>query len=174
MTESEVEPISTRPAAIAMWISYAVGGLGVFLAFSVTEAAEQVEALCLWSFSGLGILSFVRPGLLHRSDAARMDWDQGRRNNFQIEVGLANASWGLVALAAVEWDWGVAAQSAVVLIFGLYLLQAFGLHALSMVQGDEDRGASGWASALATAAFAVVMCYFAVNGLNEAGLEPFA
>ena len=165
--------VSERPAVVAMWLSYAVGGLGMFLAFSATEPAEQLEAVCLWSVGGLGVLSFVRHAVLHRSDAVRMGWDLGRRNNFQIEVGLANLAWGAVAIAAVAFDWGVAAQAVVVLVFGLYLLLAFGLHAISMLQGDEDRGAAGWSGAAATAVIGAAMCYFAVNALRDGGLEPF-
>jgi len=67
------------------------------------------------------LLSFVRHSLLHRSDAARMGWDYGRRNNFQIEVGLANLAWGLVAVLAVVLNWGLAVQSATWLTMGFYL-----------------------------------------------------
>ena len=35
-----------------------------------------------------------------------MHWDYGRRNDFQIEVGLADLSWGLVGLTAWFLDWG--------------------------------------------------------------------
>ena len=47
-------------------------------------------SVALWSVGALGVAAFVRHAVLHRSDAARMGWDLGRRNNFQIEVGMAS------------------------------------------------------------------------------------
>ena len=50
------------------------------------------------------------------------------RDNFQIEVGMANLAWGLVAIASVLLDWGTYAQAALTLVFGLYLLFAASIH----------------------------------------------
>ena len=42
-----------------------------------------------------------------------MKWDPGgRTDNFQIEVGMANLAWGVVAIASVLLDWGTYAQAA--------------------------------------------------------------
>ena len=51
--------------------------------------------------------AFVRHAVLHRSDAARMGWDLGRRNNFQIEVGMASGL-AYFAIAALN-DAGIKA-----------------------------------------------------------------
>ena len=50
-----------------------------------------------------------------------MGWDLGRRNPFQIEVGLANLAWGILAILAVVLDWGIVAEGAALMVFGLYL-----------------------------------------------------
>jgi hypothetical protein len=107
--------------------------------------------VCLFAVGVLGVVSFIRHSIFHRSDAARMKWDIGRTDNFQIEVGLANLAWGVVGLAAVAWDWGVAAQAAITGVFGLYLLSAASLHAGILVRGPADERRSA-APAIATGA----------------------
>jgi hypothetical protein len=161
------------PSTVAMWVGYAFGAVGVFLAFARPTATEALEPVAIWSVGGLGVVSFVRHALLHRSDAARMGWDVGRRNNFQIEVGLANLAWGLVALAAVGWAWGVAAEAAVALVFAVYLLSAFVLHVISILGRSENRSAvAAWASAAATLLIGALLAYFALAAANDAGLSP--
>lgn len=174
MTETARPTPSTKPAMVAMWISYALGGLGFFLGFAESNPVDGLEPVVLWSVGALGVASFVRHAVLHRSDAARMGWDLDRRNNFQIEIGMANLAWGLVALAAVAWCWGVAAQAAVTLVSGLYLLQAFALHVMSIRDGSEDRrGKAAWGPALATLLMAAGLAYFAIAALDHAGIKPF-
>ena len=127
-----------------------------------------------YALGGLGVAAFVRHAVLHRSDAAPMGWDLGRRNNFQIEVGMANLAWGLVALGAVAWDWGVTAQAAVTLVFALYLVQAFVLHLVSIRDQSEARaGRAAWGAALATLAMAGGLAYFAIAALDQARIKPF-
>lgn len=159
---------SPVPAAVAMWASYAIAGYGLVVAGQASNATEAMEPVSLWAVGALGVLSFVRHALLHRSDAARMGWDLGRRNNFQIEVGMANLAWGLAALGAVAFDWGVNAQAAITLVFAMYLLQAFVLHVISALDGSEDRhGTKAWGPTLATLALAVMLGYFAVAALQQ-------
>lgn len=157
-----------------MWVSYAFGAVGFFLAFWRSTPTEALEPVVIWVVGGLGVVSFVRHALLHRSDAARMGWDIGRRNNFQIEVGLANLAWGLVALASVAWDWGVAAQAALTLVLALYLLSAVVLHVISVLGGSESRSAvAAWVSSGATLLIVVLLAYFAVRAARDAGISPF-
>jgi hypothetical protein len=151
---------------VAMWVGYVFGGLGFFLGFSKSSS--------IWSVGALGVASFVRHAVFHRSDAARMGWDMGRRNNFQIEVGMANLAWGLLAFGAVAWDWGVAAEAAITLVFAVYLLQAFALHLVSVMEGSEGRrGRSAVGPLLATLVMAGVLAYFAVAALSDASIKPF-
>ena len=85
-------------------------------------------------------MSFVRHSVFHRSDAARMGWDYGRRNDFQIEVGLANLAIGATGIAAWALGWGVHAEGTVVVVFGLYLLGAALLHGSEI---KDIRGGGG-------------------------------
>lgn len=110
-------------SARLMFATYVAGGVGI--ALSLTTLQQQPPSLsigCLLAVGLTGILSFVRHSIFHRSDAARMGWDLGRRNNFQIEVGLANLAWGLAAVAAVALGWGMRAEATTFIVFGFYLL----------------------------------------------------
>ena len=145
-----------------MIATYVVGGVGLALAFNAMAAGDTSTGAA-WASAvavgGSGLLSFVRHSIFHRSDAARMRWDYGSRNDFQIEVGLANLAWGVVGIAAWALDWGVEAQGAVILVFGLYLLFAGILH-LSEAFAPQAAGGHRYASTVATFAFAsaLVVC----------------
>lgn len=160
-----------RPSRLLMILGYVVGGIGLALGFS-EGASEAIEPVALWSVGLLGIVSFVRHSIFHRSDAARMKWDLGRTNNFQIEVGMANLAWGLAALAAVIWDWGVAAQAGITLVFGLYLLQTAVLHIGILVRGPQPQRRSP-GPALATTVMAGALIAFGLAALANASIAPF-
>lgn len=170
----EVEPAGREPSALLMFIGYALGGTGIFLGFGAGSRAQALSWVVLFSVGALGVVSFVRHALFHRSDAARMGWDLGRRNNFQVEVGMANLAWGLVAIAAVLWNWGLAAQAAITFIFSIYLFQAAILHVISVFSADERRSGKGaWLAVSATLLLAALLCYFAIAALHEAAVSPF-
>ena len=121
--DSRATGADPRPSAWVMWATYAVGAIGVFLGFgSVNGDPPTLTWGVLLAVGAAGLLSFVRHSLLYRSDAARMGWDYGRRHNFQIEVGLANLAWGMVAVLAVVLHWGLAVEAAMCLTMGGYLL----------------------------------------------------
>ncbi len=148
--------------AISRWLmraTYAVGGIGLFVSFWLMSSGNR-EAAAAWASAvavgGAGLLSFVRHSVFHRSDAARMNWDLGRRNDFQIEVGLANLAWGVTGVAAWALDWGTRAEGGITIVFGLYLLGAAVLHASELRQPEES-GGGRLAPTLATAAFAVML-----------------
>ncbi len=173
--DEDVTRPSKVPATVAMWLGYALAGIGFALAGSQSSPANALEPVVIWSVGALGVISFVRHALLHRSDAARMGWDLGRRNNFQVEVGMANLAWGLAAIGAVAFDWGVRAEAAITLLFAIYLLQAFVLHVISRFDGSEDRrGAASWVPTIATLALTVALAYYAIAALSDAGVKPFA
>ncbi len=130
-----------RPSAYVMYATYALGAIGLFLGFSTVLGDPPTLSLAtLFGVGGVGILSFVRHSLLHRSDAARMHWDYGKRNNFQIEVGLANLAWGVVAVLAVVLAWGLAVQAAMFLTMGIYLTS---VAAMQLVAPGGQRRAVG-------------------------------
>ncbi len=122
-----------------MATTYIVGAIGVFIGFKgLSSNPPTMRWGTLLAVGGGGVLSFVRHSLLHRSDAARMRWDLGRRNNFQIEVGLANLAWGLAAIIVVALNLPIATQAAVCLTMGIYLFAVFVMQLL--FPGGQRRG----------------------------------
>ncbi len=115
------DKVSTTPASVLMWLTYVIGGIGAFIGFyTINLDPPSLTIPALLSVGVTGILSFLRHSIYNRSDAVRGGWDYGTRNNFQIEVGLANLAWGIYAIVAVIFDWGLMAISASFLISGAY------------------------------------------------------
>jgi hypothetical protein len=117
----------------------------------------------------VGLLAFVRHFLFHESDAKRLEWES-IRPEFQYEVGFANLAFALVAFLAYFGGWSVAAQVAVVLGYGLYLLQAALLHTWQSMHGGR-RLPRLLQSALPALAFSLLMIYLAVEAMIQAGLS---
>ncbi|MFT4592101.1 MAG: hypothetical protein ACI80M_001423 [Gammaproteobacteria bacterium] len=127
-----------RISQFLMTATLVVGAIGYFIGFSkiISDGAEAaVSPVALISVGVVGIISMLRHSVFHRSDAIRMGWDQGRRNNFQIEVGFANLAIGLPAILAVALSWGVAVEAAFVLAYALYFAQV-----TVLVLMDRDDG----------------------------------
>lgn len=159
-------PASPRPAVLLMIATYVLGAVGVFVGFSTLNASPpSLRWAALIAVGGAGVLSFVRHALFHRSDAARMGWSMGRRNNFQIEVGIANLAWGLVAILAAVLDWGLAAQAVTFLVFGLYL----GGCAIMLVTTPSAERTRPWRQVVGMAAFAVALLWLGFAGMAAAG-----
>ncbi len=130
----EAAPRTADPGISArlMLATYVAGGAGVATGiYTLQEQPPSLSLACPLAVGATGLLSFVRHAVFHRSDAARMGWDYGRRNNFQIEVGLANLAWGLVGILAVVLGWGLAAQAVTFLVFGVYLVSVVVLNLTS-------------------------------------------
>ncbi len=127
-----------RISKYLMLATYLIGGLGIFIGFSTVNDAPPSLSLAAILAAGVpGVLSWLRHSVFHRSDAKRMGWDLGHRNGFQIETGVANLSWGVMAILAVIFDWGIVAEGASILVFGLYLIGCSMMVALSP---RDDRG----------------------------------
>lgn len=102
MTTTEQQAVSSKPAMILMYLTYAFGAAGCFVGFlTVAKTPASLTLAALLAVGGAGGLSFLRHSIYHRSDAVRMGWDSGGRNNFQIEVGLANLAWALLTIIGV-------------------------------------------------------------------------
>ena len=115
------EQVSPRPSKILMLMTYVIGGIGYFVGiFTLQQDPPSLSIAALLAVAATGVLSFIRHAIYNRSDAVNGGWDYGQRNNFQIEVGLANLAWGVYAVLAVVFDWGLMAVSASFLISGLY------------------------------------------------------
>lgn len=161
MTEAKASP---RPASILMWATYIVGGIGVFIAIgTLQQDPPSLSVAALLSVTATGVLSFLRHAVYNRSDAVRGGWDYGTRNNFQIEVGLANLAWALYALVAVVLDWGLVAVSASFLISGLYF--AF-VTVFVIVTGDLRNRRIG--PLIGIAAWAVMVLWMGFAGMAAA------
>ena len=102
-----------RISQYLMLATYVIGGAGIVIGY--TTVYDDPPSLTLAALLGAGIpgvLSWLRHSVFHRSDAKRMGWDLGVRNGFQIETGLANLAWGVIAILAVGFDWGIVAEGA--------------------------------------------------------------
>ncbi len=159
-------PTHPRISKILMQVTCLVGGIGLFFGFNALSAGQihsAVQWVALWSVGGVGLLSFVRHAVFHRSDAVRMGWDLGKRNDFQLEVGFANLAWGLVALIASFLGWGTMALGSLILVFGIYMLQAAVLHLFDSGRNPQRLRAG---IQFINVAFAVFLLWFAFAVLS--------
>jgi hypothetical protein len=151
-----------RVSSGLMLATYVVGAVGIAVGFATLNSdPPSLSLACLLAVGGGGLLSFIRHSIFHRSDAARMGWDLGQRNNFQIEVGLANLAWGTVGIASVVMAWGLRAQAATFLTFGVYLL---GVAAMQVVSPGGPRRSIG--PLLGLASFGLMLCVLGVLGMR--------
>ena len=160
-TESADPAVSAR----LMLATYIVGGVGIAVGlYTLPMTPPSLTLACLLAVGGTGLLSFVRHSVFHRSDAARIGWDYGRRNNFQIEVGLANLAWGTVAVLAVALGWGLLTEAALFLVFGVYMLSVV---VMNLASGrEEGRRAPG--PLIGAASFAVMLLIVGTWGVTAA------
>jgi hypothetical protein len=143
-------------------------GVGVGI-WRLPDAASALEVVTPTAVGLVGLLTFVRHFLFHESDAKRLGWESNRAE-FQYEVGFANLAFAVVALLAYFGGWAVAAQVAMVLGYGLYLLQAPLLHTWQSVY-REGRLRRLVQRALSALAFSLLMNYIAVEAMIQEGLS---
>lgn len=164
-TPAHSPSISTTPASALMWLTYVIGGIGAVIGFyTISLDPPSLTIAAVLSVGVTGILSFLRHGVYNRSDAVRGGWDYGTRNNFQVEVGLANLAWGLFAIAAVIFGWGLMALSASFLISGAYF--AFVTLFVIVTSDLKDRKIG---PLIGIASWAAVMIILGILGVNAAG-----
>ncbi len=161
-----MDKADTRIAGVLMALTYAAGSAGVAIGLSTVNHHPPTLALAAFLSVGVGgFLSWLRHSIFHRSDAARMTWDLGERNPFQIEVGIANLAWSLLAFAAVGFDWGIVAEAASMLVFGFYLASV----ALMVLFGPKDESSKRpWGPVIGMAIFATLLIVVGVQGMNAA------
>jgi hypothetical protein len=160
-------PLSSNPriSKVLMQITWVIGGIGFWNAFNSLGSGDVESAtqwISAWAVGGVGLLSFVRHAVFHRSDALRMGWDYGARNDFQIEVGFANLAWGVVAIVGILQGWGTQALGALVLLVGIYMIQAAALHLLELKEAKQP---NRYGSKLANTAYALCMLWFGISAL---------
>lgn len=151
---------------ISMWLmnlTYVVGGIGLAIGYStVNDVPASLSLAALLAVGGSGVLSWLRHSVFHRSDAKRMGWDLGQRNNFQIEVGIANLAWGALAILAVIFDWGIAAEAASLIVFGVYLVGVATMLAVSRQEG----AARPWVNVIVMLVFGVGTTVLGILGMS--------
>lgn len=158
-------------ACVLHTLELIVGVIGVWVGLSLLpNAASALEVVTPTAVGLVGLLAFIRHFVFHESDAKRLGWESSTGAEFQYEVGFANLAFALVAFLAYFGGWAVAAQIAVVLGYGLYLLQATLLHTWQSVRG-EARLRRLLQSALPALVFSLLMIYLAVSAMVEAGLS---
>ena len=148
-----------------MQLTWIVGGIGLWNGFNSISSGDVESAtqwVSAWAVGGVGLLSFVRHAVFHRSDALRMGWDYGERNDFQLEVGFANLAWGAVAITGMYQRWDTQTLGAIVLLVGIYMLQAAVLHLLELKEAKNPR----YGSKLASTAYAVCMLWLGIKSLS--------
>jgi hypothetical protein len=167
ITEAPLTPRDQqRAAGITMALTYATGALGIGLAFSTVFSADpDLRWACLLAVGVAGVLSFVRHSLLDRGDAARMGWDNGKPNPFQVEVGLANLAWGILAILAVALSWGLAVYSACFLVFGIYMAAVTVFKVIRAAGGEPG----GWRPVVPAGSFAALLIIIGTAGMAAVG-----
>ncbi len=156
-----------------MYLTYVLGGGGFFLAGFESSADGALGVVTLLTVGGVGVASFLRHAVFARSDAARLGWDAEGGSNFQREVGFANLAFGAVATLSYFGDWGVGAQVAITLAYGLYLLQAAMLHLGELIARGERSIGALLRGGLMHLSIAVGLGYVALNAAEAASLAPF-
>ena len=91
-----------------------------------------------------------------------MGWNNGEMNPFQVEVGLANLAWGLLAVVAVALSWGLAVYSACFLVFGFYMAFVTGFKAIRSASGHPEE----WRTVIPAASFAALLIVIGSAGMS--------
>lgn len=158
------DPASSKKLMMA---TYVLGGACLAASIYYLGSDNSVDS-ANWAAATVavsGVISWVRHSVFHRSDAARMGWDLGRRNDFQIEVGLANLAWGLVCVAALALGWSSETKGAVVLVFGLYMAFAALLHIMNL-RNNASEGGGRFVPVAATTVFAGLLLWVGLAAVN--------
>jgi hypothetical protein len=157
---------SPKAAALLSRTTIAISAIGLFLAiYFFTDSSKNGIYVATFTLVGMvGIVSFLRHSIFYRSDQVRMGWHQDRPE-FQIEVGFANLAFGIAAIVAVVLDLGIAASSICLMVFGIYLACACGLHAREYINTKDQKKSP--IKVLITAYLAAILLTFAVLGLME-------
>jgi hypothetical protein len=159
---------SPRAAAMLSKSTIAISAIGLFLAiyFYIDDAKNGIYVATLTLVGLVGIVSFLRHSVFFRSDQVRMGWHQDRPE-FQIEVGFANLAFGIAAIVAVAMNLGIVACSMCLLIFGIYLACATGLHTRELINTKDQKKTP--AKVIITAYLTATLLAFAILGLMKTG-----
>jgi hypothetical protein len=151
-------------AAILGYTSMIIGSIGIFFGFFyLTQNPGLSIKIVTFSTVGIvGVLAFVRHFIFHKSDSIRLGWET-ERPEFGYEVGFANLAFGIIALITSTQNYALQTQSAIVLGYAIYLIQAGLLHGYLYFTDGKKSAARLWRSCLATLFYAGMMTYLAIR-----------
>jgi len=152
---------------LVSYVRYGLGGGGLYLAFSQmpSNIAQAVATATLFTVGIVGILSFVSHALLHEGDAKMIGFSS-KTPSFQFEVGFANLAFGAVAVLSYFQQWGIRANTALLLAYSLYLLQAGILHFIES-RRTKKMSQTNLIRALVTFGFSGAMLYIALQAIGS-------
>jgi hypothetical protein len=164
-----------KTTAVAVLAADAVMAFGFVVGFNQLGTQSPVDAIlpvALFSVGITGLLALVAALTGHRWSSGPPDDEPHALSPPTLDQGFAAFGIGLVAIAAVGWRWGVAAQAAVVAAQGLALLLAAERGVVLRLRDDPARP-STYRLCLLTPQ-AVLLVGFAWAALSDAGIRPFS
>lgn len=152
---------------LVSYIRYAIGGGGLYFALNQasTDIAQGIATATLFAVGVVGVLSFVSHTVLHEGDAKMIGFSS-KTPSFQLEVGFANLGFGVVAILSYYQQWGIQANTALLLAYALYLLQAGILHLVESRKKKKLRHAN-LVRACATFIFSGMMLYLVFQAVGS-------
>ncbi len=149
-------------ALALMIMTYLVGGVGIYLSFGrMGDAGGYLELLALTTVGIVGVLSFIRHVVFHKSDARRMGWETDRPD-WMFEVGFANLAFGFMGILGSLAHWGDRALVLIVLGYALYLFQAAMLHLYRFLTDAKRSPVRLWRSVLPATLYSGMMIWLAI------------
>ena len=159
-------------AAVALVVADLVAAFGYVVGFNQLATQSPVDAMLpvtLISVGLAGLLTTVAAVLgAERREVAPGDLLAPP----STEAGAAAFGLGLLAVAAVGWEWGTAAQAGLAAAAGLQLVLVAEVGVVLTVREAPARPHA--ARLTLAAAQAVLLLGFAGFGLADAGVAPFA
>jgi hypothetical protein len=162
-------------AHIIVILRIAIGTIG--LCFGYYELFDNrleaaLETITITAVAIVGLLSFVGHLIFHKSDARRLGWESDKPY-YQYEVGFAHLAFALVAIFAYFGNWGIAAQTLVVLGYALYLLQVGILYVWRSYSEHRIFTRYFLRHAIATLGYVGLMIYFVFSVMSATQLTLF-
>lgn len=148
-------------------IRYVVAGIGFFFGFyflSEGNLSLAIGIVALATVGIVGLISFISHVIFHKADAKRIGFEN-QNPGFQFEVGFANLALGLVAIVSYLANWGIIANTVLILTFAVYLFQAGILHTWKSFSGKEKNIGHFLKRGLVTFFYSGMMLFFAVTGI---------
>jgi len=176
MTRDGAGPTVVGASVIATDVVVAFGFVVGFNQLATQSPVDAILPIALFSVGLGGLLAFATALL-----ATALRTDVGDSDGVRVpsaldpptlDQGFAAFGLGLLAVAAVGWRWGVAAQAALVAAQGLALLLSAERGIVLTLRDAPERPAA-YRLCLMTPE-AVLLVGFAWSALADAGIRPFS